>query len=563
MKLNKLIYGVAFAGMLVTAGSSCRKGQFNINQNINSPTDSTITYNAVMPAAMNATGSIIARSWGPIQNWMSYWSRSGTYAPNVTEETYQITTGFGNGIWNNCYDNAYDYQIIISKAAQAGATFYEGIARIMKTIDFQILVDVYGNVPYSQALKGSGNPTPVYDQGVNIYKDLFRQIDAGMLLIKNAVVTASNTNKSIATDDILFKGDKALWAKFGNTLKLRLLIHAYAVGAIDKAAEMAIINADGNGFLGAGQDAMINPGYSGNDKPNPFFNQYKLNTDGSSSANDVYYKANEWGIEYYKFDGDPRVTNVPLAGTGDRIYTPGSGGRVGVAYGLPPITANAAAVLAGIGPGVYRSATAPQAILTASESFFLQAEARQRNIITSGPTAAALLITAIEQNMIFLGVGGATAANPGPAITAATNYRTINATYPDVDYAGAAQGAGGPVGGLFTILSQKWFAMNGINTLETWTDWRRVPYTEVATNIIITPAANDAPSTNFVYGDGGGYPGFGNSPGIGPFRSVCPQIQPGDKIPVRYLYPQTEYNYNAQNVPAGVDRYSRVFWDLN
>src|SRR6266581_2907141 len=112
MKLNKLIYVVPLAVLIIAAGSGCRKGQFNINKNINNPTDSSVTYDVVLPAALNATGRIVAGQWGPIQNWMSYWSRSGTYAPNVTEETYQITTGFGNGVWNSCYDNNYDYKIV-------------------------------------------------------------------------------------------------------------------------------------------------------------------------------------------------------------------------------------------------------------------------------------------------------------------------------------------------------------------------------------------------------------------------------------------------------------------
>ena len=95
---------------------------------------------------------------------------------------------------------------------------------------------MYGNVPYSQALKGSGNPTPAYDDGLAIYQALFREIDAGIALIKGAVVTADNANKDIWKNDIVF-GDpaagvvgnvpamKVKWAKFGNTLKLRLLIH--------------------------------------------------------------------------------------------------------------------------------------------------------------------------------------------------------------------------------------------------------------------------------------------------------------------------------------------------
>jgi hypothetical protein len=544
MKLKNLIYLLLAAVLITAAGTGCKKGAFNINRDQNNPTDSTVTYDVVIPAALHATGTIVANQWGTIQNWMGYWARSGTYAPNVAEESYQITTGFGNGVWNSCYDNAYDYNIVQLKAAQAGAGFYEGIARIMKAYDFMTLVDVYGNVPYSEALKGSSNPTPKYDNGLAIYQDLLRQIDAGIALIKAADVSSTGPNKNIATNDIMFAGNKTLWAKFGNTLKLKMLIHTYAVAAINKTTEIGIINTEGSGYLGVGEDAQVNPGYK-TDKPNPFYNSYKATTTGAQTANNVYYRANAWGIEYYKWDGDPRVTTS--FGGSARIYEAGTGGLIGVAYGLPPVTANASSVLAGIGPGVYKSSTSAQPIITAGESFFLQAEARQRGWITSGPTAQALLLSAIIENMRYLGV-----ANP---TTSANAYIAGNASYPDVDYNGVPQGVGAPAGGLFTILSQKWFALNGIDPLEIWDDYRRVPYSEVATKIIATGAT--APNDHFVYGDGGGF-----SPG--PPISVAPQ-NTSTKIPVRYLYPQTEYNYNAGNVGAQgtVDPFtSRVFWDL-
>jgi hypothetical protein len=533
MKLKKLIYIVPLAVIIFASGTGCRKSQFNINKNTNQPTDSTVTYDVVLPSALHTTGAIVATQWGTIQNWMGYWARSGTYAPNVAEETYQITTGFGNGVWNNCYDNNYDYQIVQTKAALAGAGFYEGIARIMKALNYQMLVDVYGNVPYTDALKGSANPTPKYDKGIDIYKDLFRQIDAGITLIKNSV---ASLNKDIATNDIMFGGDKTKWYKFANTLKLRLLIHAYAVPGFPIAAEIAAINTQGSGYLGVGENAQVQPGYK-SDKPNPFYNTYYKTITAAATANNIYYRANEWGIKYYQFDVDPRVTQ-------GRFYEAGANGLVGVAYGLPPVTANASGNLAGIGPGVYKTNTSPQAIFTSAESFFLQAEARQRGIITTGPTAAALLTTAINESFAYVGA------------TNAAGYIAGNASYPDVDINGVAQGTGGPVGGLFTILSQKWFALNAISSLETWTDYRRVPYTEVATKIISTGAA--APNDHFVYGDGGGFD-------PGPPISVAPQ-NTSTKIPVRYLYPQTEYNYNAANVggEGTISPFtSRIFWDIN
>jgi Starch-binding associating with outer membrane len=529
MKLKKIIYSVPLAVLLIAVGTGCRKDQFNINRNTNNPTDSTVTYDVVIPAALHASGVIIAQQWGPIQNWMGYWARSGTYAPNVIEETYEITTGFGNGIWNACYDNNYDYQIVITKAAVAGAGFYEGIARIMKAHNYQILVDVYGNVPYTNALKGGLNPTPSYDKGIDIYKDLFRQLDTAITLIKTADVTQA-ANKNIATNDIIFYGDKAKWVRFANTLKLRWLMHCYQVAAINRTAELAAIALEGSGYLQAGEDVLVQPGYA-SDKPNPFYTSYISNTAGSATANNVYYRANEWGIDMYTGNADPRRP---------RFYVAGTSGFVGVAYGLPPVTANASPVLAGIGPGVGKTSTAAQAIMTAAESFFLQAEARQRGYIATS-TPIALLKTAVVESMRYLGV-----ASPA---TAEATYTSGNAGYPDVDITAAALAPGRPAGGLFTIMAQKWFALNATNTLEIWTDYRRIPYTEVAT---YAGAASD----HFVYGEGGGYD-------PGPKISVAPQ-NTSTKIPVRYLYPQSEYNYNAGNVGAEgtVDRYSKIFWDL-
>lgn len=544
MKLKKIIYSIFFVAMIIAAGTGCRKSQFNINQNVNSPTDSTVTYDVVLPAALHSAGTIIGTQWAVTQRWMGYWARSGTYAPNVIEETYEITTGFGNGIWNLCYDNNYDLQIVKSKAAKANAGFYEGIARIMMAHNFQILVDVYGNVPYSQALKGGANPTPAYDKGIDIYKDLFRQVDTAIALIEGTDAEAA-ANKDIITNDIIFgvlaypQGSlslhaytdlqKARWIRFANTLKLRWLIHCYAVSGINKTAEMAKINSQGGGFLGAGEDVLVQPGYA-SDKPNPFYTTFINTIAGAATANNVYNKANAWGIGYYAYNGDSRQS---------RFYVAGSGGLTGVAYGLPPTAQYAAAVLAGIGPGVGKTSTAGQNIMIAAESYFLQAEARIRGYITSGPTALSLTNTGIAESFRYMGVA-----------SGAAGYISGNAGYGDVDFNAAALAPGLPSGGLFTVLSQKWFALNGINSLEVWTDYRRVPYTEVA-------SVSGASNSNFVYGAGVGY-------GAGPTISVSPQ-NTSTKIPVRYLYPQTEYNYNSANVSAEgtVDRYTKIFWDLN
>lgn len=516
MKLRKYISIAGLALLLLGAATGCSKKEFDINDQPNVPTDSTISYDVILPAALHATGDLVATDWAFLQNWMGYWARSGTYAPNFTEETYTLTTGFQTGIWTDLYNNAYDYQVMINKAQQKNAKYYEGIGRIMKAHDFQILVDIYNNVPYFEALKGSVNVTPKYDNGADIYKDLFRQIDTGISLIKGATTSQSVGIKDF---DIMFKGDKVLWAKFGNTLKLRMLVHLHnglattqVVPGFDIAAEVAKITTEGSGFLGTGESAEVQPGYR-SDKPNPFYGTYVADATGTATSGSVYYKANEWGIDYYAYNGDPRQSY---------FYKAGTGGMKGVAYGLPPITANNASVLAGIGNGLAGDVAKAQWVLTATESLFLQAEARERGILTSGASAEELWGDAIKENYEWISGGDLTAADAQDFIDA-----NAGSEYPDVDFA---------FDPLYAILSQKWFALNGVATWEIWTDLRR---------------------TGIVYGEDAGYD-------PGPPISVSPN-NTATRIPTRLLYPQTEYNYNAKNVGSQgtIDRYGKIFWDLN
>ncbi len=547
--MKKYIKILSLALLLGIVGESCKKESFNINKNPNQATDSTITYNVILPAALNNTARWVARDWGFLQNWLGYWSRSGSYAPNSTEETYAITTNFGPPIWTDIYDNLYDYQTMQNFAKRANAGFYEGIARIMKAHGFQVLVDIYNNVPYFEALKGNAVITPKYNKGIDIYKDLFRQIDTAITLINAASTSATGPNKFIATDDImfgtpLFPGTtidqmKPRWVKFGNTIKLRMLVHLMnggiftpnaTVAGIDIPGEFAKITTTGAGFLVTMLDAQVNPGYK-SDKPNPFYELYDHDANGDVTQNSAYFKANAYATGdntfqgYYNYNADPRV---------NRFYKAGANGLKGVKYGLPPITDNASANLAGIGDGVIRGAAQPQWIMTAAESYFLQAEAIHRGFLPGN--ARTTLNTGITQSFTSLGLSAAQA----------TAYINGNAGYADVDYNAPAQaGAGKAPGGLYTIISQKWFGLNAIAPYEVWTDYRRVNMS--------------ATVKHFVYGESVDY-------APGPPISVSPGLpQSINQIPIRLLYVQNEYNYNATNVGAegSINPFtSNIFWDI-
>jgi hypothetical protein len=562
MKIKNLIKVFLLIMIVCFTIVSCKKSAFDINANPNNATDSTVAYNVILPAALNNTGRIVATRWSTLQNYLSFWARSGTYAPASDEESYNVTPTSGpvGGLWTALYDNLYDYEVMETKSKIAGADFYTGIAKIMKAHNFAILVDVFGNVPYSAALKGNGNITPSYDKGIDIYKDLLIQIDLGATLIKNASNSITGPNKNIATDDIMFStpttsittanidAQKPKWARFANTLKLRLLVHLmnggvkFPVGSTNIAvpesvvpginipSEIAKITATGSGYLIPGQNAEVNPGYRA-DKPNPFYNSYVRDVAGTVTANSEYFKANEVGLTLYSDNADPRI---------DRFYEAGALGLKGVLYGLPSVTANSAANLAGIGPGVYKGNDKSQWIMTATEGLLLQAEATHRGFLPGGATAAqSLMANGIQESFNMLGV---------PATSTASAYIINNGGYADVDYFASVPGPGvspnAPIGGLYTIISQKWLALNAIAPYEVWTDYRRVDY---STTI-----------KNFRYGIGGGHQTV-------PQISVSPS-NTKTEIPIRYPYPQDEYNYNAASVLAqgSINIFtSKIFWDLN
>ncbi len=88
------------------------------------------------------------------------------------------------------------------------------IIDLMNAYVYQQLVDVFGNVPYSEALN-SANYTPVYDDAQTIYKDLIAKA-------KLAVSTLDDSAGSFGTADLIYSGDVASWIKFGNSLLLKL-----------------------------------------------------------------------------------------------------------------------------------------------------------------------------------------------------------------------------------------------------------------------------------------------------------------------------------------------------
>src|SRR5436190_2234063 len=263
-----------FVGILVgtaVLATSCKK-YLDVNDNPNQATSATPEL--ILPQAIATTASTTS-------SYNNYGSQTGIYAANAggyggfgESITYNYTTA-NTGLWALTYDNLQDYQAILDQTA--GKDVYgnfDAAARIMKVYDFQLLVDAFNDVPYTEALKGSNLLNPKYDAAKDIYKDLASQLDSAIAKIN--AVSALPGITPLGGSDIIFKGNMVKWKKLANTLKLRILIRG--AGKVDFANSTF----SSDGFLT--EDVLINPGYvRDNNKQNPQWNTWAYGSTGSAA----------------------------------------------------------------------------------------------------------------------------------------------------------------------------------------------------------------------------------------------------------------------------------------
>ncbi|UGU14546.1 SusD/RagB family nutrient-binding outer membrane lipoprotein [Sinomicrobium kalidii] len=102
---------------------------------------------------------------------------------------------------------------------------------ILTIYAYHVLVDSFGDVPYTEALDLENNLTPVYDDDAEIYEDLIVRLD-------NAIASLNSEYTGFSDEDLIYGGNIELWKKFGNSLKLRIALR-YADLDNAKAKTMA------------------------------------------------------------------------------------------------------------------------------------------------------------------------------------------------------------------------------------------------------------------------------------------------------------------------------------
>ena len=428
----KRIYQYTAAILLLTFGTvtSCTSDFEEINTDPNNPV--SISPSLLLP---NAIQTVVDRYWGHSTRyqrlnidaamcWIQHLSRN-IYI-NAEGDSYEIPLTISSGTWNSIYNESLINFERVKTLSSPGASYenanYLGIAMTMQSFAFAYLTDVFGPIPYSEALQGTAEESinsPKYDSQEEIY--------AGILSDLMEANDMLSMDGPAVEGDILFNGDIMKWKRFTNSLALRIANRQ----AEKKPAESRAIMAQ---ILG---DPAKYPIFENVEQAAEL---HHFDVIGSRNKMfDVFSTRSDWNISSTLIDkllelDDERIT-VYAQPLDDGSYAGLPNGLTDAAAG----TYNASRI------GLkYLDPTAPSVLMTYAELEFIKAEAALDGDIEGD--AAGFLESAIK-----------------------ASFRQQGLTMPD-DYMGR-------IGGVTkeSIMTQKWIALFG-QGVEAWNEYRRTGY---------------------------------------------------------------------------------------
>jgi Starch-binding associating with outer membrane len=214
----KKIY--VFFFLIAFATISCEKDFGDININTKKP--SQVPPQALFAFATKSLTNEMTNS-NVNTNIFRMLAQQWTETTYVDEANYDLASrDIPQNFWNNIYLNVIkslnetkrlipDQGILVSKGIQANQ---DACTEILSVYAFSVLVNTFGNIPYTEALN-SDNIYPKYDDAATVYTDLLKRLDAAISKIKE-------TDGGFDANDLLYGGNMAGWKTFGNSLKLRL-----------------------------------------------------------------------------------------------------------------------------------------------------------------------------------------------------------------------------------------------------------------------------------------------------------------------------------------------------
>lgn len=210
-----------------------------------------------------------------------------------------------NGIWSTAYTSVLqNVNNMIPLAESQNRFVHVGIGKILKAYTIATLVDVFGDIPYSEANLGIENTNPSIDGGASVYAAAMVLLDEAIVDLTERAVTATPN----PTNDLFYGGNRARWVTAAKTIKLRLLLTSRLVNATEAKSGIEALITEGNLIDMSAEDFTFKYGTK-QDAPNsrhPKYNTYYTAT-GAGDYIGTYFM---WAMTQEKGLGtfsDPRT----------------------------------------------------------------------------------------------------------------------------------------------------------------------------------------------------------------------------------------------------------------
>lgn len=226
MKLRYKTILVLFIAVL----GACTKDFDTINTNPNSPENTNTEF------LMSEV--VLSTVYAYQENSVNRRPASAARYLTLVRNTGYDLLDWGPVDWDDIYARLSVNNTLLETAQKRSESQYIAISKIMKAFNFAYLTDLYGDIPYTQALKSKESNViyPEYDQQQVIYPDLLRELREANDLLK------ANAEEINAKGDVMFSGRALQWRKFANSLRLRMLLRISKAYAPAFAEMQAIIN---------------------------------------------------------------------------------------------------------------------------------------------------------------------------------------------------------------------------------------------------------------------------------------------------------------------------------
>ncbi|MDD3003551.1 SusD/RagB family nutrient-binding outer membrane lipoprotein [Flavobacterium sp.] len=480
--------------------------------------------------------------------------------------------------WNNIYLTLRNIETLIKQANESGDMVYVGIAQMHKAYLLSVAVDLWGDVPFSEATKLElGITSPKFDDQKEIYSAVLDLIDEA-----KANIGSDEGLQRPSNDDLFYGGNISKWIRFANTFKLKLYNQTRLAPEFDQAGFDALV-AEDNFFQSIADDFQFvqTDNLSPTDERNKMFLESYNSTQFGSYVSPWFYEIMK-GVNpnIHNANPDPRMPYYFFNQLADGQFPPDQGdtttgnpkadywdeatgffsirfGTVGpnrdfstensVTYpGIFPAGGryddnaggNINAMMAGAtGAPTRPTGIAPHRILTYDEFLYIQAE-----LIHVGKMAGNAA-TKLQEAMTasFAKVDEVVTLNKAPQTIPSLASNPASNTF--INNVITEFNAGSDAKKLEIIMTQKWVATYG-DPLDQYNDYRRTGYPVLANPLGSSPEYQ-----------------LNNNDGF-PLNDAETTVSGGaDAYQKSFFWPQDELNTN-KNAPVQKDATTyKIFWD--